>query len=297
VSEQFRESPPRRPLRILNLGAGEQSSAVFLLAATGEIGALDYAIFADTGEEPKWVYAQVEELRSFPGGCPILIRHRVDSTGAQVRLGDNCIGGNEGRFASIPAFLKHPNLFVRGGKNAQGKGKRQCTSEFKIEVVETCIRYELLGLKPRQAYKGERITRLFGLDFSEGQRIFDLKIRLASSPLAIGEFPLWDMQWKRSDCRAYIKEILGHEFKPSACTFCPLVNNAFRRMVRDEDPEGHERACMIDIGLRHSTSVSQKGLGSEIFVHRKMVPLGEVNLDEPDGLLSFAQDCEGFCGH
>ena len=39
-------------LRILNLGAGVQSTVVYLLYTTGEITpTIDYAIFADTGEE------------------------------------------------------------------------------------------------------------------------------------------------------------------------------------------------------------------------------------------------------
>ncbi len=290
------DEPTIHPMRVLSLGAGEQSSAIFLLAATDEIPALDYAIFGDTGEEPAWVYDQVKELKAFPGGCPILIRWLKDDDGSQVRLGDNCLVGQGGRFAAIPAFLKHGNLFEKG-KPAQGKGKRQCTREFKTSIVEKCIRYELLGLEPGQAYRGERITHVFGLDFDEGERIFKVKGRLAETSHSVGEFPLWDMQWRRSDCRAYIKEILGHEFRPSACTFCPLVNNGFRRLVRDHDPVGWERACMVDREIRLETSRSQQGLNSEQYIHRKMIPLSEVNIDEPDGLMSFAQDCEGFCGH
>ncbi len=283
-------------MRILNLGAGQQSTAVYLLAATGEIPPIDYAIFADTGEEPKWVYETVEALQAFPGGAPIMVRSLLDGDGQPIRLGDNLIGGNKGRFASIPAFLKHGDQYEKG-KPAQGKGKRQCTKEFKIEVIEKTIRYELLRLKPGQIYRGERVTQVFGLDFSEGERIFRLKSRLAANNLTVGEFPLWDMQWVRSDCVACLAEVWGREVLPSACTFCPLVNNSFRRLVRDRDPEGHNRACMIDTAMRYSTSRSQQGLNSEVYVHRKMIPLGKVNLDEPDGLFSFAQDCEGFCGH
>lgn len=288
--------PITTSMRVLSLGAGEQSSAIFLLAATGEIPALDCAIFADTGEEPSWVYDQVKELAAFPGGCDLKVRWLVGGNGEQVRLGDNCLVGQDGRFAAIPAFLKHGNLFERG-KPAQGKGKRQCTKEFKTSIVEKCIRYELLGLEPRQAYRGPRMTHVFGLDFDEGDRIFKVKGRLADTSHSVGEFPLWDMQWRRSDCRAYIKEVLGHEFKPSACTFCPLVNNAFRRLVREHDSEGWKRACYIDAEIRKATSRSQQGLNAEQYIHRKMIPLTDVDIDEPDCLMSFAQDCEGFCGH
>jgi hypothetical protein len=284
-------------MRVLNLGGGQQSTSVYLLAATREIEPIDCAIFADTGEEPAWVYETVKALQEFPGGASILIRYLTDKNGQQVRLGDNLIDGNDSRFASIPAFMKHLDQFERGGKHAQGKGRRQCTREFKIAVIEKTIRCELLGLKPKQVYRGERITQLFGFDFDEGRRIVRTKAQLANSPLSVGEFPLWNLQWRRSDCIAYLAEVWGREVLPSACTFCPLVNNGFRRLVRDRDPEGHHRACMIDADLRHSKSRASQGLNAEIYIHGKMIPLAKVNLDEPDGLLSFAQDCEGFCGH
>jgi hypothetical protein len=284
-------------MRVLSLGGGQQSTAVYLLAAAGEIPAIDHAIFADTGEEPSWVRETIDELARFPGGAPIVIRSVLDNDGKPVRLGDNLIAGNDGRFASIPAFMKHLDQFVRGGKNAAGMGRRQCTREFKVSVVDRYIRRELLGLAYKTVYRGPRVTQVFGLDFSEGSRIFKVKGRLAQTTFSDGDFPLWDMQWKRSDCIAYTKEVLGHEVGPSACTFCPLVNNAFRRMLRDKDPNGHARACMIDTGLRHSKSRASQGLNAEIYVHRQMIPLGRVDLDEPDGLPFFAQDCEGFCGH
>jgi len=275
------------------------------MAANGHEGVtpLDYAIFSDTGEEPAWVYEQVEALSAYrtpegKPGAPILVRWPVDSTGKQVRLGDNLLTGNQRRFATIPAFIKHVAIWTRNGKNAQGKSKRQCTREFKVEVVERTIRREILDLKPGQAYRGPRITQLFGLDFSEGGRIVRTKARLAEGVISVGEFPLWDLQWKRKDCTEYITEVWGREVLPSACTFCPLVKNDFRRLLRDRDPVGHERACAVDRGLRQPGAAAAKMLDGELYIHRSMVPLEEVNLDvEPSGLThAMFGDCEGLCG-
>ena len=48
----------------LSLGAGVQSSAILYLAETDpEIPTPDVAIFADAGDEPAWVYRQVEDLK------------------------------------------------------------------------------------------------------------------------------------------------------------------------------------------------------------------------------------------
>ncbi|MFQ5591612.1 MAG: hypothetical protein ACE5HE_10650 [Phycisphaerae bacterium] len=49
-------------LRILNLGAGVQSTTLAFMAHNGAIPAFDYAIFADTQGEPKAVYAHLKWL-------------------------------------------------------------------------------------------------------------------------------------------------------------------------------------------------------------------------------------------
>jgi len=73
---------------ILNLGAGVQSTALYLMFLNGEMDeALDYAVFADTKEEPELVYRHLEWLRSL-GGPPIL----TDSAG---KLGDDLIHGKK----------------------------------------------------------------------------------------------------------------------------------------------------------------------------------------------------------
>ena len=46
--------------RVLNLGAGVQSTTLLLMSIRGEIAQLDHAIFADTGWEPKAVYQHLE---------------------------------------------------------------------------------------------------------------------------------------------------------------------------------------------------------------------------------------------
>ena len=86
--------------RILNLGAGVQSTTVYLMYVRGEIQpGIECAIFADTGEEPASVYAHLEWLKSL-GGPPIIVRS-IGRLGDDLTLGRNSTGG---RFASIPAF-------------------------------------------------------------------------------------------------------------------------------------------------------------------------------------------------
>lgn len=52
------DTPSPIRLRVLSLGAGVQSTTLVLMAAHGVVGPMpDCAIFADTGWEPKAVYA------------------------------------------------------------------------------------------------------------------------------------------------------------------------------------------------------------------------------------------------
>ena len=60
-------------LRTISLGAGVQSSAIYRMAVMGEIGPKpDYAIFADTQNEPPWVMETVQSLQKW-GDIPIVI--------------------------------------------------------------------------------------------------------------------------------------------------------------------------------------------------------------------------------
>ena len=127
-----------RLLRVLNLGAGVQSTTLYLMACNGEL-AFDVAIFADTQEEPQEVYRHLDWLKSLGvcGAPPIV-------TATAGRLGEDLIHGRNTtgqRFAAIPAFTTSD-----GGKT-RGMTKRQCSKEYKTEVIARCIRREVLGLK------------------------------------------------------------------------------------------------------------------------------------------------------
>ena len=57
---------------MLNLGAGVQSTTVFLLSHEGRIPPIDHAIFADTQEEPAAVYQHLQWMRTIPAPVPVL---------------------------------------------------------------------------------------------------------------------------------------------------------------------------------------------------------------------------------
>ena len=129
---------------VLNLGAGVQSTVLYLMAREGRL-ACDVAIFADTGEEPAAVYRHLAWLRSLDRP-PIWIRS-ASRLGDDLQQGRNSTGH---RFASIPAFTAPDHRTRPPGTLRAGRVRRQCTAEYKVAVVERAIRRELLGLQPRQ---------------------------------------------------------------------------------------------------------------------------------------------------
>lgn len=65
-----------KEFHVLNLGAGVQSTALYLMIMRGELDiTLDCAVFSDLGEEPKSVYDHLDYLIGL-GGPPIRITRR-----------------------------------------------------------------------------------------------------------------------------------------------------------------------------------------------------------------------------
>lgn len=278
---------------ILNLGAGVQSTALFLMSLDGEVQEFDFAIFADTQEEPADVYSHLEWLESLGG--PKIIRATAG------KLGDCVIAGTDSRgngrqdgthYAAIPAYVRDQD-----GKN-KGVGQRQCTKEFKVDVVERVIRRDIYGVAPgRPLPKEASCVQYLGLSFDEPKRVIRVKQRYSARPKQWSvEFPLWDMEMTRGDCKAYLKDRVPHPVPRSACVFCPFKTNAEWRELRDSDPASWERACQVDDALR---SGSRR---NECFVHSSYKPLREADLrsgEERSGqkmFSSFNDECEGMCG-
>jgi hypothetical protein len=249
---------------------------------------LDYAVFADTQEEPSLVYRHLEWLKCL-GGPPILI----DTAG---KLGDDLIHGRNGkgqRFASIPAFTS-----ATPGQTG-GILRRQCTSEYKIEVCERIIRRQIVGLRPRQHMpKGIKIFQYFGLSYDEPRRVSKARNRFIGHPWAEGRFPLFDLEMSRGDCVSYLKEqTIPHEVPRSACVFCPFKSNFEWRHLRDNDPAGWARAVEVDEALRRPGSLANRNMQQAIYLHRSCLPLADVDLGVKDASGGVAQgECEGMCG-
>lgn len=267
-----------KEFHVLSLGAGVQSTTVYLLAIDGEIH-LDCAVFADTGDEPQAVYAHLKWLESL-SGPKIYVRSRG-------RLSDDLMRGENStrqRFASVPFFTMKPD-------GELGMTRRQCSKEYKVEVVERCIRRDIVGLKPRQRIpKDTEIHQYFGISLDEARRTIGIKKRVPHH-----HFPLIEKGWTRADCQSYLKDRVPHDTPRSACVYCPFHSDAEWMRVR-EIPEDWALAVKVDAGLRKEGAIVNRNMYAQMFAHRSCRPLAEVEFKHERQFNMFTTECEGMCG-
>ncbi len=250
------------PIHIISLGAGVQSSTMALMAAHGEITPMPKcSIFADTQDEPQSVYVWLDWLEKqlpFPA-------HRVTAGKlSDVLLRKTFLGKSGKRSISIPSYGD------RGGMSM-----RQCTREFKVDVINRRIRELRNGSK--------MVTLWIGISLDEVHR---MKPNQRNSIQNI--WPLVDKRMSRWDCEIWLSRH-GYETPPkSACVYCPYHSDRAWREIR-ESPEDWAHALYVDREL------NKRGQ----YVHNSLKPLDQVDFstDEDHGQqVMFGNECEGLCG-
>lgn len=277
---------------ILNLGAGVQSTALYLMACesieTGVVPRFDYAVFADTKGEPAETYAHLKWLKTLNG--PRIITVTRGSLRAQL------LNGQPGstRSVSIPCYTKDQS------DEKEGKTRRQCTREYKIDVIERWIRRTLLGMRPGQVVpKGIRVNQYFGISADEMGRSGKILKQFNKKRWAKAHFPLISLGWSRRGCKMFLAGRVPHEVKRSRCFYCPLQDDHEWADQRDNDPNAFERACKLDDLLRKEGTACNRGMDKPMYLHRSCIPLRMVDFDNlpPQQLDGFTlYDCSGACG-
>lgn len=74
-------------LRVLSLGAGVQSTTLAYMVARGDLELIDFAVFADTGDEPARVYEHLDRLENV---VPFEIIRVSPARRDACRNGDRC---------------------------------------------------------------------------------------------------------------------------------------------------------------------------------------------------------------
>lgn len=280
MMEDFPEinQPEDQPLRVLSLGAGVQSSAMYLAYLNGDLpDPPKVAVFADTQTEPEAVYDWLAALKRAPGAerIPIIVASR---------------GNLAEDYLKAPQIVAIPFFFKKNGRIALTP--RRCTGQYKIFVVQQAVR-RILGYKYRERMR-HRVTALIGISTDEVSRMKDSPERWITN-----EFPLIDAEWAREDCYRYVvKTALGAPPK-SACVFCPYRSDqSWKEMPAEE----FAKAVAFERRV-HERPRSESGIedGGQLYIHNSGVPLDEVDFQVEEDLNrplfeGFEAECEGMCG-
>jgi hypothetical protein len=272
---------------VLSLGAGVQSTTVYLLAMERQLE-LDAAVFADTGDEPQAVYRHLKWLQSL-AGPPIYVRTKGRLSEDLMRGGmERKRAGGFRRFVTVPFFIRKPD-------GELGQTRRQCSKEYKVEVVERAIRRDMVGLGVRQRIpKRVAIHQYFGISTDEARRALRIRERMAERRWE-PHFPLIERRWTRADCSRYLESRVPHEVPKSACVFCPFHTDAEWLKVR-QNPEDWALAVQVDVGLRKAGVIVNRNMNAAMYAHRSCVPLDEVQFKNERQFNLFTLECEGMCG-
>jgi len=258
-------------MKILSCGAGMQSTALALMACEnktkGNIHPLvpiyDAILFCDLGEEPPWVYDQVEFIKKAceEVGIPFYV---LRSDLHETYLRDF---GNK-RVVSIPFWSIDEN-----GK--KGKMPRNCTLDNKIGTMQKFARWELLGYKKGQRTKpeDEKAHEMhLGFSMEEKQRCKENPHRMFDN-----KFPLVEMGLVRADNYKYIFEVWGLATKASACNICPFHRNFFFKHLKENHIENYDKLILFDDMLGNKRPEKIK---SELYISRSRKRIRDLTDEE-----------------
>jgi hypothetical protein len=272
-------------MKILSLGAGVQSSTIFLMSCYGEIERIDHAVFADTGWESestyRWIGFLDQESKKY--GIPIhVVRNgdiRQDALISQVRG----VKTETSRWASMPYFTSDRKT----GK--KGMIRRQCTNEYKIIPIEKKAR-ELAGYKKYQRIPVGEVEIWKGISTDERSRANMSRVRWIQF-----YYPLLEMEMSRKDCRNWFSSKGLPQPPRSSCLGCPFHDDSEWKCIK-ESPEEWADVVAFDKAIRKCG-----GMRGDVFLHAKRIPLDEVDFTTAEdmgqlNLLSWRDECAGVCG-
>jgi hypothetical protein len=272
----------------LSFGAGVQSSTIAEMIVEGFLPTINLAIFADTQDEPEWVYKQLEYIKERLSSIHIpLISITVGN------IYDDLVSG-KGRFAAIPVFTVNKLGRV-------GKLRRQCTREYKIDPIEKIVKKELLsrGLAKQNKIgsiyinKGVKVNAIIGISLDEFQRMKPNRRKWISN-----SWPLIEKRMRRIDCINWLQANNLPTPKKSSCLICPFHNNSYWRDLKNNYPNYWSFVTEFDSSLRNSSSRFSASAHGHLFLHQQIKPLVDVDLSTPQehGQMEMWDVCDsGYC--
>lgn len=276
----------------MSLGGGVQSGTMAEMIAEGELDKPDAVIFADTGNEPQYVYEYVDYLtkRLAVVGVPVY----TVSGGNLIQT----LKSGEGRFAAIPAYT----LSLDGKR---GTLRRQCTREYKITPIEKQVRALLVEKGYAQRGKGGRVrvpyTKVaveawLGISMDEVARM-----KPSRTSWITNRWPLIEKRMSRQDCLRWLEKKGLPIPKKSSCLICPFHSADYWREMRAEQPDDWASVVDFDNSLRDKRSSRFKSTAKgTLYLYNKMIPLQDIDVvDSAQMLIPYESELdvcdEGYC--
>lgn len=324
----------KKPLHVLSLGAGVQSSTIALMPSHGLISPMpDAAIFADTQEEPKKVYEWLDYLEMrLPFPVYRVTKGSLGDDGLKIYTSKK--SGKRYIKTLMPAFVLQPD----GKKGLLG---RKCTKDYKVAQIIAKVK-SLLGrdailewrrkhkssLKELSSWrtecekikkdnklraKGDRLpipmrpeiawqecqsdplaVSWIGISTDEASRIKE-----SYEPFIVNRWPLIEINKSREQCLAWMFENGYPEPPRSACKQCPFHSDDEWIRQRDNEPEEFAYSVQYEKALQNAAA-NQEALTGVPYLHDSCVPLDQVVFKptEPGRkqVSMFGNECEGLCG-
>lgn len=272
-------------MKILSFGAGMQSTALALMSCDNAIAqtlgrpvpfpkvpVYDAVIICDLGFEPPWVQAQADFVGQKCRSVGIFYTS-LDAPLYQDLIRDF----GKRRVVSIPWWT----LSDDGHKS---KMPRNCTLDYKVDLISKYVRWELLGYRKGQRLKEEdKKAHEMHMGFSAEEK---QRCKENPNPMFVNRFPLVDMQLERRNNYAYIKDVWGLDTKASACCFCPFHRNYFFQYLKLHEQESYQRLVEVDNLLRDNSP--KPPVNSELFISRSRKRLGELTPQDCNDAECFA---------
>lgn len=264
-------------MKILSFGAGMQSTALALMSCENAhattkgqpaphpmVPVYDLVIFCDLGFEPPWVLYQMEFTRKACEEAGIAFKSLPSPL-----YEDFMRNFGERRTISIP-------WWTLGADGHKSKMPRNCTIDYKVEMISKYVRWEVLGYKKGQRLRAEdkkAHEMHMGFSVEEAHRCKE-----SPNPMFVNHFPLVEMGLTRADNFAYIKDVWGLETKASACCFCPFHKNYFYQYLKENLSETYEQLVEMDELLRDKTP--KPPMDSDLFISRSRKRLADLRPED-----------------
>ena len=287
---------PTNTFHFISLGAGVQSTVLYLMATQGLIQPMPTAaIFADTQWEPAFVYQHLAWLQSLKLSIPI---HRITAG----NLYKNTWNASRVTGNGHTAFTDIPTVVLDDDGNPAMR-HRQCTTNYKVKPIIKHLK-SCIGRKPHtRKNKPPYAVQWMGITTDEWMRCKNSKDTWIHNA-----YPLIDANMTRHDCLEWFHEQYpGQPLAKSSCVGCPYHSNRDWLRLSREAPEQMQQTIELDHHLRTAARVAVEKGGKPQYLHPSGKPLDEViqALDTADQLQfkmfddtdnPFVNECDGHCG-